>query len=85
VAQHCPECGFVNADGANYCQKCGSYLGSGQSENQSESSTATYRVNETGELVPVDVERWSPTRAPRSSSGRVAAAWGRASRSGASV
>ena len=20
---HCPECGFVNADGANYCQKCG--------------------------------------------------------------
>ena len=57
MAQHCPECGFVNADGANYCQKCGSYLGSGQSENQSESSTATYRVNETGELVPVDVEQ----------------------------
>ena len=23
---HCPECGFVNAEGANYCQKCGAYL-----------------------------------------------------------
>jgi len=57
VAQHCPECGFVNADGANYCQKCGSYLGGGQSENQGESQTATYRVDETGELVPVDVEQ----------------------------
>jgi FHA domain-containing protein/zinc ribbon protein len=56
VAQHCPECGFVNADGANYCQKCGSYLGGDQSENQGESQTATYRVDETGELVPVDVE-----------------------------
>ena len=26
VALHCPECGFVNAEGANYCQKCGAYL-----------------------------------------------------------
>ena len=24
---HCPECGFVNAEGANYCQKCGAFLG----------------------------------------------------------
>ena len=23
---HCPECGFVNAEGANYCQKCGAFL-----------------------------------------------------------
>ena len=27
VAQHCPECGFANADGANYCQRCGAFLG----------------------------------------------------------
>ena len=26
MAIHCPECGFVNAEGANYCQKCGAYL-----------------------------------------------------------
>jgi hypothetical protein len=56
MALHCPECGFVNADGANYCQKCGAYLG-GSREESGESSTATYRIDEeTGELVPVDVE-----------------------------
>ena len=26
-AVHCPECGFANPEGANYCQKCGAYLG----------------------------------------------------------
>ena len=26
VSQHCPECGFANAEGANYCQRCGAYL-----------------------------------------------------------
>jgi FHA domain/zinc-ribbon domain len=56
MALHCPECGFVNADGANYCQKCGSFLGT-REERGGEASTATYRVDETGELVPVDVEQ----------------------------
>ncbi len=51
---HCPECGFVNAEGANYCQKCGAFLG--HHEAQGESQTATYRIDETGELVPVDVD-----------------------------
>ena len=23
---HCPECGFANPEGANYCQKCGAFL-----------------------------------------------------------
>ena len=23
MARHCTECGFVNAEGANYCQRCG--------------------------------------------------------------
>ena len=27
MAVHCPECGFANPEGANYCQKCGAYLG----------------------------------------------------------
>ncbi len=56
MAVHCPECGFDNADGANYCQKCGSFLGN-QEDKPAESQTATYRIDETtGELVPVDVE-----------------------------
>jgi hypothetical protein len=57
MALHCPECGFVNADGANYCQKCGSYLGGREERAGGEPSTATYRIDETGELVPVDVEQ----------------------------
>ena len=56
MALHCPECGFVNTDGANYCQKCGSFLGALEERAGGEPSTATYRIDETGELVPVDVE-----------------------------
>jgi FHA domain len=55
VAQHCPECGFVNAEGANYCQRCGAYLAVA-AESAREPSTATYRVGETGELIPVDLD-----------------------------
>jgi hypothetical protein len=55
MALHCPECGFVNSDGANYCQKCGAYLGDLHAPQ--ESSTATYRIDEsTGELVPVELD-----------------------------
>jgi len=58
MAVHCPECGFVNADGANYCQRCGAYLaGLREGDNAGgDPTTATYRIDETGELVPVDVE-----------------------------
>jgi len=52
VAVHCPECSFVNAEGANYCQKCGAYLGTGEGE----ATTATYRVGETGEIEPVEID-----------------------------
>ena len=58
MALHCPECGFVNAEGANYCSRCGAYLGAAREKSpsaQSEPATATYRIDETGELVPVDV------------------------------
>ena len=27
MATHCPECGFVNPEAANYCQKCGTFIG----------------------------------------------------------
>jgi FHA domain/zinc-ribbon domain len=53
VAQHCPECGFANADGANYCQRCGAFLA--QSEPPQGTATASYRVGETGELEEIDL------------------------------
>jgi pSer/pThr/pTyr-binding forkhead associated (FHA) protein len=52
---HCPECGFVNAEGANYCQKCGAFLADANKDN--EDTTIAYQVDETGELKPVDVEK----------------------------
>jgi pSer/pThr/pTyr-binding forkhead associated (FHA) protein len=55
VAVHCPECGFVNTDGANYCSKCGGSLIQAASPGDS-ATTATYRVGETGELIAVDLE-----------------------------
>ena len=53
MALHCPECGFVNPEGANYCQKCGAYLARPEGE---DASTMAYKVGETGEYEPVDVE-----------------------------
>jgi hypothetical protein len=54
MSRHCPECGFVNAEGANYCQKCGAFVG--PRETPKDAVTATYRIDETGELVPVELE-----------------------------
>jgi pSer/pThr/pTyr-binding forkhead associated (FHA) protein len=53
VAQHCPECGFANADGANYCQRCGAFLT--VSEPGPEDVTATYRIGETGEIEALEL------------------------------
>jgi len=55
MAAHCPDCGFVNPEGANYCQKCGAYLG-GPSEGKDEPTTMTYTVDETGEMQPIDID-----------------------------
>ncbi len=54
MALHCPECGFVNAEGANYCGKCGGYLA--RPEGVDEPTTVTYRVDESGEYQPVDLD-----------------------------
>jgi hypothetical protein len=53
VALHCPECAFVNPDGANFCQKCGAHL---VPDEGGDPATATYRIGETGEFIPVDLE-----------------------------
>src|SRR3954462_9493307 len=45
---------MVNDEGANYCQKCGSFLATPDAP--TEATTATYRVGETGELIPVELE-----------------------------
>ncbi|HEX9967211.1 MAG TPA: FHA domain-containing protein [Solirubrobacterales bacterium] len=55
MAPHCPDCGFVNPEGANYCQKCGAYL-AGPSEGKDEPTTMTYTVDETGEMQPIDID-----------------------------
>ena len=53
MALHCPECAHVNAAGANYCQRCGAML---PHEEGGEPPTMTYRVGETGEYIPVDLD-----------------------------
>jgi hypothetical protein len=54
MSVHCSECGFLNTEGANYCQRCGALLprGDGSSEDP---VTATYRIDESGELIPVEL------------------------------
>ena len=55
MARHCPECGFVVGEGANYCPKCGAYQGASE-ERIDDATTATFVIDEaTGELRPVDV------------------------------
>ncbi|MBV9819294.1 MAG: FHA domain-containing protein [Solirubrobacterales bacterium] len=71
MAQHCPECGFANDDGAAYCQRCGAFLASGG--DPAGPSTATYRVGETGEIEVIereDVVAWGAALVIRSGGGR---------------
>ena len=71
MALHCPECGFVNPEGANYCQKCGAFLAETGEGKKPGDTTEVYQLNEAGELKPVDRSeerrvgkecrsRWSP-------------------------
>jgi len=52
---HCLECGLVNPEGANYCQKCGAFLG--DVARQSDDTTIAYQVDDTGDLKAVDLDR----------------------------
>jgi hypothetical protein len=80
MALHCTECGFVNGEGANYCQRCGSLLpreesaGGGGAGSSGDPVTATYRIDEAGELVPVELEQVTahgPALVIRAGGGRV--------------
>ena len=72
MSVHCTECGFLNSEGANYCQRCGAALA--RPEGAGEPVTATYRIDETGELVPVELEKVTehgPALVIRAGGGRV--------------
>jgi pSer/pThr/pTyr-binding forkhead associated (FHA) protein len=72
MALHCTECGFLNVEGANYCQRCGALLE--RAEAAGDPVTATYRLDEEGELVPVEIEEviaHGPALIIRAGGGRV--------------
>jgi FHA domain-containing protein len=76
MALHCTECGFVNGEGANYCQRCGALLQRAESPGgpSGDPVTATYRIDETGELVAVEIDeaaRRGPALVIRAGGGRV--------------
>ncbi len=76
MALHCTECGFVNVEGANYCQRCGALLprAEGAGGASGEPITATYRIDEAGELVPVELDEVTahgPALVIRAGGGRV--------------
>jgi hypothetical protein len=74
---HCPECGFLNGEDANFCQRCGASLRGESAAGEGAGGdpvTATYRIDESGELVPVelgDVTQRGPALVIRAGGGRV--------------
>jgi len=68
VARHCPECGFVVGESANYCPKCGAFQGTHE-PTRDDVTTATYIIDEqTGEdvITGADVQRLTDILAGRS-------------------
>lgn len=71
MAIHCPECGFANAQGANYCQRCGAFLA--EADPPSDPSTASFQVGETDDTDAVDLDELrsrGPALVIRSGGGR---------------
>jgi pSer/pThr/pTyr-binding forkhead associated (FHA) protein len=72
MAIACPACGFLNAEGANFCQSCGAALAG--AESSSDPATATYRIDdETGDLIsvePGEVTSQGPALIVRAGGGR---------------
>jgi FHA domain len=76
MALHCTECGFVNGEGANYCQRCGALLERPESASAAggDPVTATYVIDDSGELVPIErgeVTAHGPALVIRAGGGRV--------------
>jgi hypothetical protein len=74
VAVNCPECGHPGGEGANFCQNCGASLRGEGLASEVDPVTATYRIDETGELVPVElgeVTARGPALVIRAGGGRV--------------
>jgi hypothetical protein len=74
MATLCPECGSANGEGANFCQRCGASLRAETAEGAGDSVTATYRIDESGELVPVELDEVTargPALVVRAGGGRV--------------
>jgi pSer/pThr/pTyr-binding forkhead associated (FHA) protein len=72
LAHHCPECGFQNVEGANYCQRCGAFLDPAGSAPQ-DPTTASYTVGDTGEVETVELDELAergPTLVIRAGGGR---------------
>jgi pSer/pThr/pTyr-binding forkhead associated (FHA) protein len=63
VARHCPECGFVVAEGANYCPKCGAFQGAAEPQ-QEDATTATYVIDQS---FPMTGEKMTIGRSPETS------------------
>src|SRR6202451_568809 len=76
MALHCTECGFVNVEGANYCQRCGALLERSDPAGGAGGGpvTAPYRIDEAGELVPIELDEVTargPALVIRAGGGRV--------------
>ncbi|WP_249009685.1 FHA domain-containing protein [Conexibacter sp. DBS9H8] len=50
MALHCPECGFANSDGANYCARCGAFL-AGATPGSTGVTTASFRISGDGTVL----------------------------------
>src|SRR5213078_3269524 len=68
MALHCTECGFVNAEGANYCQRCGALLPVELEEVTAHGPALVIRAGggRVGESFAVDRERTTIGRRPDS-------------------
>jgi pSer/pThr/pTyr-binding forkhead associated (FHA) protein len=71
VALHCPECGFANADGANYCARCGAFLVGADGPAVGD-TTASFPIGESGEFdaLPYAADESGATLVIRAGGGR---------------